>query len=107
MTDLRRITLTCVPIAMVLLLTAGWKLATLEARPAPVRRLDPTADARFLYEEAKKVSTTDRELARSYCDDGIAIIDSERARLGDPEPGKNWEFEELQERLIALKITLR
>jgi hypothetical protein len=107
MSDLRRITFTCVPIAMVLLLTAGWKLATLDDRPPITRKVSPTENARFLLEEAKKASTTDRDLARYYCDEGIAIIDSERARVGDPEPGKNWDFEEVQERLFALKITLR
>jgi hypothetical protein len=106
--DMKRAFVTCVPILCVLLLTAGWKLATLEDGPGTTTVVDdPVARARSLYNEAKKRRDDDPATARALCDEAIAIIDSVRAASPDPDPGKEYPFEELYQRTVELKIAAR
>jgi hypothetical protein len=105
--DMNRAFVTGAPILSVLLLGAGWRLATLEGAPVTTVVDDPVARARNLFGEARKRQDSDPPVARAFCDEAIAILDSFRATLPEPEPGKNYDFEDLYQRTVELKVIVR
>ncbi len=108
MSDLRRVLVTCVPAAGLLFGVGMWKLATLPDPPRiSVRIDDPVGRARELYQRAQKLERTDPPMAIALCDEAIATIDSFRGTLSDPEPGRNYEFEQLYANVVRLKQICR
>jgi len=107
MTDLRRAFVMGAPIASLLLLTAGWKLYSLPEPEPVIHVVDPVKDAETLYAKAKKCHDEDPRLARGLCDEAIAVLDSYRSTLPDPAPGNVYPFEELYQRVVALKVICR
>ena len=111
--------LATVPVFMILLLTAGWKLSQEPEKP-PVKYSPLDKDvawARELYRTAK-AAKRDAEAdgpdaaaklaaAISGCEDGLAIIDKVRADSGDPEPGHEFAFEVDHQAFTQLLILCR
>src|SRR4051812_33962590 len=111
--------LATVPVFMLLLLTAGWKLAQEPEKPK-VRYSRPDNDvtwARELFARAKAAkraaeadgpeATGQLAEAMSDCEDGLAILDKVRDDSGEPEPGHEFPFERDYQEINKLLIMCR
>lgn len=108
MSDLRRVLMTCAPAAFIFFGVGVWKLATIpEPKPPTIHYEDPVGRARELFVRAQGLKRTDPPTAVALCDEAIATIDSFRAKTADPEPGKNYDFEELYANVLRLKQICR
>lgn len=111
--------LTSAPVFMLLLLTAGWKLAQ-EPEATKTRYVRPDNDvtwARELYARAKTATRAAEadgpdaaaQLAEAMasCEDALAILNKVRDDAGDPEPGYDFPFEKDYQEINKLLIMCR
>jgi hypothetical protein len=119
--QLKKAFLVSTPIIIVFLLAIGWRLATMQPPPPRVIKVNQNepveeaekqlAQAKLLYEDARKLEGPDavaklRE-AQRLLQDASAKIQTVREKVGDPEPGHEWPFEPLDQKVTMLNVSVR